>query len=165
MFVKQITERHMTDKTLKNECIGLIRAIKKDKGSRLHDDAYFVIPRLRDAAASFSSYGSTGFSDELGKRLELSSYKTDESSLCAYLRRKNADERDIIRIREYLTLIICRAALEGKCDISAFYDAEKLDFRYIINESSALRKKLSLYEDYEKDKNKVDYSFKVACSR
>ena len=22
-----------------------------------------------------------------------------------------------------------------------------------------------LYEDYEKDKNKVDYSFKVACSR
>ncbi len=140
----------MTDKTLKNECIGLIRAIKKDKGSRLHDDAYFVIPRLRDAAASFSSYGSTGFSDELGKRLELSSYKTDESSLCAYLRRKNADERDIIRIREYLTLIICRAALEGKCDISAFYGAEKLDFRYIINESSALRKKLSLYEDYEK---------------
>ena len=143
---------------LKKECLLLIRRLQST------DDAYYIIPKLKGAAASFSYGADEKLCDELDMRLKLSDYRIDEYGLCAFLRRYGASDRDVRRLCSYLTLIYCRRTAEGDENaVSLLRQADKLDYDKITEECSPLQKKLSLYEDYaiSDDKTKEQYRLRL----
>ena len=138
----------MTKNNLKKECLLLIKRIRAERDEQIKENAYYLIPKLKDAANALSYQPDTVLCEKLEKYLKLSS-GAEEYGLCAFLRKYGASDRDVRRLGAYITLIYCRLIADG--DINAVLllrKADKLNFKNIITECSPLEKKLLLYEDY-----------------
>lgn len=154
----------MAKDTLKKECLYLIRRIKSEKDSFISDNAYYVIPKLKDAAEALSKKGSEKLCEDLEKRLRLSDDRVDEYGICAFLRKYGAKDCDVRRLRAYLTLIYCRRIAGGdEGAVSLLRRFDKLDYKNITRQCSPLEQKLSLYDDYaiSDDKTKEQYRMRL----
>ncbi|MBQ1846451.1 MAG: hypothetical protein II135_00460 [Clostridia bacterium] len=149
----------MSDKTMKNECRGLIRRIKSSGFLPVKENLYYILPRLREATAALSKRAGTGFLAKLAKWLGLCSYSVQYDGLCVFLRSENAADTEVRRIRAYLAVCFCRRLSEENDVLGLWREAEKLDYRKLINECSPLEARLSFYPDYAQsdDDSRAEY--------
>ena len=138
----------MSDSKLKKEFRELIKSVIKSDNRTVSDNRYFILPRLRGAAAVLSAEADGDFLQRLENRLKLCSYLTDHDGLCGFLRGVGASDREVRSVRAYLTLCYCRSLCGGHDVMAAFREADKLDFELIAEECSPLEARLSLYPDY-----------------
>ncbi len=138
----------MADNNLKKECLRLLKRLKKEKSGQIYENAYYIIPSLKNAADALSKNADERLCDALERRLELLDFRADEYELCAILRKNGASDRDVRRLGAYLTYIYCKRLCEGKDVLSRMREADRLDHDRIISECSPLEKRLMTYRDY-----------------
>ncbi len=138
----------MADNNLKKECLRLVKRLKKEKCGQIYENAYYIIPSLKNAADALSKNADERLCDALERRLELLDFRADEYELCAILRKNGASDRDVRRLGAYLTYIYCKRLCEGKDVLSRMREADRLDHDRIISECSPLEKRLMTYRDY-----------------
>ena len=155
----------MADVNLKNECLSLIKHIKKEKSGLLYENAYYLIPALKNAAGAFSYSSDAALCEALEKRLELFDFYADEYELCAFLRKNNGSDREVRRLGAYLTYIYCKHICGGRDYLSRMREAERLDFKKIISECSPLEKRLNMYSDYAESDDKTKALYRARLYR
>ncbi len=138
----------MADSTLKKELKVLIKRIGDSEFLPVSDNRYFILPRLREAGAALAKRPDADFLSQLQRWLGLCSYSVGFDDICAFLRRQNAADTEVRRLKAYLTVCYCRRLCEGHDVTALFRRADKLDFELIAKECSPLEARLSLYEDY-----------------
>ncbi|MBO4423186.1 MAG: hypothetical protein J5879_07090, partial [Clostridia bacterium] len=138
----------MPDKSLKKECAGYIRRFRRVRSGPVYDNAYYLIPRLKEAKRCFCRGGDARFTGELYKRLSLMSFCADTDGLCVFLRRYGASDKVIRDLRCYLTLIYCRRLSEGHDVTAQLRATDRLDMKKIVRDCSPLERRLLLCRDY-----------------
>ena len=149
----------MRDGKLNDEFKKLIKSVSNSGFLFVSDNLYFILPRLRDAAAVLSKRADTYFLSRLEKRLRICSYAVDFDGLCGFLRGADASDLEVRNVRAYLTVCYCRRLCDGHDVTAAFREADKLDFALIVKKCSPLEARLSFYPDYEEsdDATKAEY--------
>lgn len=150
---------------LYKECLHLIRRIRKSGDTEIKENAYYIIPKLKDAAAALSDNPDEKLCEELGRYLKLTG-TPDEYGICAFLRKYGVTDRDVRRLQSYTTLIYCRLAADGDAGaVSLLRKADKINYKNVISECSPLEKKLLLYEDYALSDENTRMQYRIRLRR
>ena len=152
----------MADKTVYNECRSLIKRISSSGSLPAADNAYYILPRLKEAASVFKKRADAGFTDRLEKWLSLCSYSVSFDGLCGFLRTCGVSDHEARNVRAYLTVCFCRRLCAGH-DVAALYRAaEKIDFEKVCSECSPLESRLSFCPDYEQSDGETKAAYRDA---